>query len=639
MKKFWTFMAVMLFSAIAFSSNTLAAQDNITAEYFIEASYIIVKGSSGETDIRKPITVSLCDSNGILYAAQKRAGTGDFEFKIPYTLYDSLDNYSVYVNINGRAGTVLLTEGVPFTASKKWIPEENVLKVYGNYVWTGYGADNLVQIEMTNSAGETVFADSVSAGSEYSYEFNIDFSTIANDKYEIEVYTAQDAVNITFNYLETEVILSSLKDKTGAEIKNILTGSAELLDISSWTAINGQDIIQLSDDVYDILSGDVESITDTNELKQKINRAVMVDMLNNASDAEEAEEIIMQVAAPVFNIRTIPVIALYDDLGTLQGKVFEAVYNVEKFDSFDKVVEFITDEVLLQGINKCEHWSQLKELVDEYSECMTVNGVMSNSGYSVLVAAIPYENLNMFEKKYKEALSNTGTGGSGGGGGGGGGSSRNPDVAQKPDVEAIPAVSVESEKDKVNSNGNGTSRSNVFSDIGSVEWAKTAILALYEQGIINGVGNGKFEPNTYVTREQFTTMIVKAFDLSKNSDETNSFSDVNAQEWYSLYIDIAYSNGIIHGKDDGSCGIGETITRQDVAALIYRALLQQNRKKEMTHDISFADESEISDYAKEAVMYLADAGLISGVGDNRFEPKSLCTRAQAARIIYAVLND
>ncbi len=174
----------------------------------------------------------------------------------------------------------------------------------------------------------------------------------------------------------------------------------------------------------------------------------------------------------------------------------------------------------------------------------------------------------------------------------------------------------------------------VFTDLAGYDWAKESILSLAQKGIINGVGNGEFNPSGIVTREQFAKMIVLVLD-SFDEREESDFSDVDASQWYAPYVASAQASGIINGISDIEFGVGMNITRQDMAVIIYRALKAKgyaftSEKKD------FADADQIKDYALEAVGALAAEGILNGVGDNMFAPDRNATRAEAAKLIEAL---
>lgn len=175
--------------------------------------------------------------------------------------------------------------------------------------------------------------------------------------------------------------------------------------------------------------------------------------------------------------------------------------------------------------------------------------------------------------------------------------------------------------------------SNTFKDLDSVSWATEAINALYNKGVINGVDGENFDPEGIVSKEQFVKIIAGTFDI-KATGEVKAFADVPSGQWYTEFINAAVENGIINGVSDTDFGLGTSISRQDMAVIVYRVAKKYGINLSAVRNDEPADISGVADYAKEAVTALYQAGVINGVGDGRFAPVDTATRAQAAKIIY-----
>lgn len=181
-----------------------------------------------------------------------------------------------------------------------------------------------------------------------------------------------------------------------------------------------------------------------------------------------------------------------------------------------------------------------------------------------------------------------------------------------------------------------------FTDLKDAAWAEEQINKLSQIGIISGMGDGTFAPNAQVTREQFAVMITKTFSTYQSHLRT-AFTDVDRDSVYYPYIASANMMGIISGISDTEFGGAAPITRQDLAVLVYRAYDLLGIQLPMTEKAgAFADDSEIADYAKTAVYALTQAGIINGVGENKFDPRGTASRAATARIlgsIYPYIQD
>ena len=224
------------------------------------------------------------------------------------------------------------------------------------------------------------------------------------------------------------------------------------------------------------------------------------------------------------------------------------------------------------------------------------------------------------------------SGGSSGGGGGGGGSTAGSSLA--PTTGIIPSDSVSENSENTENNTDDGS----FSDMSDFDWAKESVEALYKKGIVSGTGNGKFEPSRNVTREEMLVMILRAFE-EEIGEEKADFADAEADGWYSSYLAAAKKAGYINGRPDGSFGVGDSVTREDAAVMAYNIAKAKGMTLDATKNGEFTDAGEISDYALDAVYALKNAGVLNGKGEGIFAPQSTCTRAEAAKIIYALITE
>ena len=173
-----------------------------------------------------------------------------------------------------------------------------------------------------------------------------------------------------------------------------------------------------------------------------------------------------------------------------------------------------------------------------------------------------------------------------------------------------------------------------FDDLDGFAWAKPAISALNARGIVSGYDNKKFVPENPITREEFVKLVVSAFFADKAADGV-AFEDVAADAWYSKYISVAVGEGIVSGIGSNKFGIGNNVTRQDMAVILHRIAPE---KLASVGDRRFDDDESISEYAKEAVYALRAAGIINGISDTEFAPLKSATRAEAVVMLYGFFN-
>ncbi|WP_438446441.1 S-layer homology domain-containing protein [Gorillibacterium sp. sgz5001074] len=173
-----------------------------------------------------------------------------------------------------------------------------------------------------------------------------------------------------------------------------------------------------------------------------------------------------------------------------------------------------------------------------------------------------------------------------------------------------------------------------FKDLDQAAWAKSSIEVMAARDIVNGTGDGSFQPLNQVTRAEFLKMLMSALELTDDAAKS-SLTDVEQGSWYASSVAAAHKLGIVKGKEDGSFGVEDPITREDMAVMVFRAAQATGRglTANAASGEAFRDENEIASYAVQAVDAMRDSGIIEGVGTGRFAPKSPANRAQAAVIV------
>ena len=177
----------------------------------------------------------------------------------------------------------------------------------------------------------------------------------------------------------------------------------------------------------------------------------------------------------------------------------------------------------------------------------------------------------------------------------------------------------------------------IYSDMSLSPWAADAIVYLADKKIVNGYIDGTFKPTAPITRSEFTKIVVEAFYGISAYEFENQFTDVPDNAWYAPYVNKAYEEGIISGTGNGEFCPNDTITRQDMAVILYNASVKHNLISEVTNYRAFGDDSTISAYAKSAVYTLKDNGIINGVGESTFSPLTNADRASACQMLYTLM--
>ena len=303
----------------------------------------------------------------------------------------------------------------------------------------------------------------------------------------------------------------------------------------------------------------------------------------------------------------------------------EGASNAEIFDS-NLIRAFV-----LATVNYSDGYGNIREVVSEFK---TEAGISSSDITTAALQEVDGKNYNTYAA-LAETMKNANTSKNVSAGSGGSGSSSSRGSGSSNGSGGVSNVTIDTSvyggQEAV------ITPSDPYNDIASVPWARDAIISLTNKGIISGNGNGEFLPDNAVKREEFTKMAVIAF-ANTDTVQINTFEDVSGDEWYAQYINAAAALGIVNGQSENLFGVGQTITRQDMAVIVYKAAAYSGIELDRLEAYSeFTDDADISEYAVEAVYKLMAAGIINGVGDGRFAPLDSATRAEAAKLVYSLL--
>jgi len=173
----------------------------------------------------------------------------------------------------------------------------------------------------------------------------------------------------------------------------------------------------------------------------------------------------------------------------------------------------------------------------------------------------------------------------------------------------------------------------VFSDVKSKDWFFKSVAYCVTNQLLNGTGNGKFEPNAKLNRAMVATVLYRLAGEPDVNIKTN-FTDIADGQWYTDAVVWAQSNAIVTGYEDDTFRPNAFITRQEMAAMItrYAKNIAQMDTKPESKKIDFPDASSVASWAKESVAWCIENEIINGM-DGKVAPTGDATRAQFATII------
>ena len=172
-----------------------------------------------------------------------------------------------------------------------------------------------------------------------------------------------------------------------------------------------------------------------------------------------------------------------------------------------------------------------------------------------------------------------------------------------------------------------------FPDVTEGDWFYDAVRYAYENGLMDGVGDNLFAPNSQTTRAQLVTILYRLAGEPEPGGDSG-FSDVAAGTWYTDAVVWAAENGIVNGTTDATFAPGEDITREQLVTVLYRYAESKGYDVSASADLSgYPDADQIQSYAAESVAWAVAEGLIQGFEDNTLRPAGNATRAQIATIL------
>lgn len=172
-----------------------------------------------------------------------------------------------------------------------------------------------------------------------------------------------------------------------------------------------------------------------------------------------------------------------------------------------------------------------------------------------------------------------------------------------------------------------------FVDVTEDKWYYDAVAYVYQQGIMVGMSETTFEPNTTVNRAQVVQMLYNLEGQPQVSGDSG-FSDIRDDQWYAKAVAWASANDVVAGYEDGTFRPTRAVTREEFAQILYNYAKCKGYGLSASADLGkFPDSGQVSSWAETALGWANGNGLINGHDDGRLDPKGSTIRAQAASIL------
>lgn len=171
-----------------------------------------------------------------------------------------------------------------------------------------------------------------------------------------------------------------------------------------------------------------------------------------------------------------------------------------------------------------------------------------------------------------------------------------------------------------------------FSDVNESDWFFSAIQYVYDKGMMNGTDEEHFSPALTTSRAMIVTILYRLEDGP--APASPEFTDVQSGMWYTDAVGWAGANGVVSGYGDGRFGPDSPITREQLAVILYRCAQLKGLDVSVSASLDgFTDAGAVGSYASDAMRWAVGSGLISGKGNGILDPAGSATRAEAAAIL------
>lgn len=179
-----------------------------------------------------------------------------------------------------------------------------------------------------------------------------------------------------------------------------------------------------------------------------------------------------------------------------------------------------------------------------------------------------------------------------------------------------------------------------FSDVDN-HWAASYIYQTAEAGLVRGYPDGTFRPEQKISRAEFVTILaMESGETIENNIGAPDFKDIPRNHWAKNYILWGRANNVLSGYEDNTFRPDQTVSRQEMASLLYRYITNYHKKEILTvqQEIIFGDNKLIGDWAREAVKAMQRSGIINGRDNGTFDPLAGATRAETTVMLGKYLS-
>lgn len=497
----------------------------------------------------------------------------------------------------------------------------------------GVKTEDLNNIDISNLNNYIYRIDEIKPDADGTFKFEFGMKADTGN-YITRIYgQPEDNVLIYVSYTEYKNAFDEINSETTTtpeQIVSIIDDKGNLIGLvnSYYADFNDDGKLKVASKILaDRNSMKDKKFNDSKSLIESYNTASVLEAMRSVEDLDFK---IIENNKELLGITNCSAYKVYESFSESDKTSLVRALNGTEYKDTDKFIESFTEETVLLKIKTTKNYKDLYDVLKDNNDVLDLDmdsfEELSEYNQSVVLRKITgnsYSDADDLEKAFDKAISSlnkSNTSGSSGGGGGSGSGSKKPGTT----IKEPPVI-------------NTTEKSKPFSDLDNVSWAEESVISLFEKGIVSGKEQGKFYPMDFVKREEFVKMLISGLNMEASAED-NVFNDVDINMWYAPYVLEANEKELVKGISDDRFGVGLNITRQDIVTILYRASQMMGIEFPDYINKEFADQYEISDYAKKAVTALSSVEIINGNENGEFLPHNNATRAEAAKILDGFLK-
>ena len=179
---------------------------------------------------------------------------------------------------------------------------------------------------------------------------------------------------------------------------------------------------------------------------------------------------------------------------------------------------------------------------------------------------------------------------------------------------------------------------NPFDDVNDNAWFYSSVNSAYTFGLFDGTSSTTFSPGISMTRSMFVQVLANLENIDRTEYTNSRYSDVTDGQWYTAAVEWAAENGIVNGISADLFDPHASLTREQMVVILYNYMSYKGYELPQIQAQAFADESEVSSWALEAVRALQSIGIVTGKGNNLFDPNGTASRAEVATVFVRLIE-